>query len=97
MQQWEYMVLQVDLQDTGGRVLDSIGPADRHDPQDTVVLGVDDLTQGVGGPLAPALQHFGQQGWELTGIDMSSASCALYILKRSQGPQTRPWWRRLFG
>jgi hypothetical protein len=96
VQRWEYMVWQVDLQDRGGRVLDSIEPVDPHDsrPKPSHILA--GLAQGIGGPIAPALKHFGEQGWELTGIDTSSTSCALYILRRSLKAPPTPWWRRWF-
>jgi hypothetical protein len=60
-----------------------------------IIVGV---AQGIGGPIAIALKHFGEQGWELTGIDTTSKSCALYIFKRPRSDPRRPGWRRrLFG
>lgn len=73
MQRWEYLVWQVDLQERGGCVLNSVATAELYGPRRTPV---EELAQGIGGPIAPALKYFGEQGWELAG--------ALYILKRLQ-------------
>jgi hypothetical protein len=89
------MVWKVDQQDAGGRVLDNLDPVDTHAASSTLTQILLGVAQGIGGPIAPALKHFGEQGWELAGIDTSSSVCALYILKRPQ-QRAHGSWRRFF-